>query len=357
MMNSAFATAARRLGNANGGLRQMHVVARQQTSSNAAAGAAAVLFAAFVVVNEGTTNNNKTAAEPNTKLAKKSLSKASVLPHAHVSIWTDSATNRMVVLVGALNYSPKTEQLVKDVVTQVGPQYVFLDINQSVYKEFGIEERVLKALGNTSLKNRLTFLPDVVPSTIHTLTDHSGGIKEQLTIESVQKSMAAVFGQLRYAGIPRTESRTKEPWCHYVAAMAANGTDATTSFVLGGRAKEIGDERSNESMVKTSRKQADELVTMIRPAWKSGATAKENYAAIRKLLEEKVPSFSQATLQEVDAHVAEKLTTDVGTNNVGSGGWFGGKAAVNIVAVVMMMHMTGVEEELKQRGWEQVMKW
>ena len=156
----------------------------------------------------------------------------------------------------------------------------------------------------------------------------------------VEKSIKAVFGQLRHAGV--NEGQKVESWSHFVRPIQ-EGLTLESTIILGGRDYAVGLQRGAQAMRKTDRKAASELVYLIRPTWNHDNTPRDNFAAVRKAMEIKVPAFAQAMLTELDAHTAQKL------NQLQQFGC--------IVAVVMMIHMDGIQHELKEQGWEQVETW
>ena len=110
------------------------------------------------------------------------------------------------------------------------------------------------------------------------------------------------------------------------------------SIVLFGRDHEIGIQRGDEAMRKSNRKAAADSVHLIRPNLEQDdLPARSNFLAVRQLLRDKLPVFEQVVLQELDAHTSRMLHQL--------------DQYPCIVAVVMMIHLDGVEQELKKLGW------
>jgi PHD/YefM family antitoxin component YafN of YafNO toxin-antitoxin module len=78
------------------------------------------------------------AKAPPTKMAKRK--DVTCLPHGDVTILRKQG--RYIVLMGALNYARESSELAASLVQQVKPQAVFLDINERVFTDFGIDKRV-----------------------------------------------------------------------------------------------------------------------------------------------------------------------------------------------------------------------
>jgi pheromone shutdown protein TraB len=114
-------------------------------------------------------------------------------------------------------------------------------------------------------------------------------------------------------------------------------------MILGGRDYDIGAQRGEEVLPKINRADAARLVYRIRPTWKEDASPRDNYKAIRQLLRDTVPWFEQVMMQELDAHAARKVDAL--------------EQFQSIVAVVMMIHMDGVQQQLKELGWAEVDTW
>ena len=110
------------------------------------------------------------------------------------------------------------------------------------------------------------------------------------------------------------------------------------SIVLGGRDHEIGVQRGDEAVQKSNCKAAADLVYLIRPnREQDDLPARSNFLAVRQLLRDRLPVFEQVVLQELDVHTSRKLHQL--------------DQYPCIVAVVMMIHLNGVEQELKKLGW------
>ena len=293
--------------------------------------AAATLFG-------GTTSVMACAEERNTVRPNMAqYPNATCLPHGDAIVLANQ-DGRTIVLAGAVNYSAESSDLMASLVQQVKPQAVFIDMNERVFNDFGIRHRVEATMKTTSAKDdglwknlmllpkvegELTIIPDVSKSSIFTSLD-----------PPVNKSIQAIFGQLRLAGVKGGDK--VESWTHIVQTLQ-EGISIDASIVIGGRDHEIGVQRGDEAMRKSNRKAAAELVYLIRPTWKDDLPARSNFLAVRQLLRDKLPVFEQVVLQELDVHTSRKLHQL--------------DQYSTIVAVVMMIHLDGVEQELKKLGW------
>lgn len=113
-------------------------------------------------------------------------------------------------------------------------------------------------------------------------------------------------------------------------------------IVLGGRDFYVGEARTKEAIEKTNRARASELPALIHEKWDANASAHTNFDIVRTLMKEQIPAFYQVNFIEVDEHIAAKL------NKLDQ--------CQSIVAVIMLIHVDGVEENLKKMGWVPVPK-
>ena len=292
-----------------------------------------------VFVGDGTPNTLMENKTKTTSLVVK-FSNVPCLPRTDVSILTKNG--RIILLVGAVNYSKESSDLVGSLIQQVRPQAVFLDINERVFRDFGIDKRVENRLAITDrdLWKKLILQPQVDNSDMALIPDHSKATMLSFLDPPVKESIQAVFSQLRMAGVQSGDK--VDSWSHLVQALY-EGLVLDVPIVLGGREYEIGAKRGEEVMQKTNRGEAARLVYRIRPTWKDDVSARENFRAIRQIIRDELPLFEQVMFEELDAHAARK---------VDALGQFD-----SLVAVVMMIHLDGVEQQLKELGWVQVEMW
>ena len=109
------------------------------------------------------------------------------------------------------------------------------------------------------------------------------------------------------------------------------------TLVLGGRNYNVTKARSDEAMANTPASAANVPLDL---KWRPDESDRENYRRIRnEEMQQVYPMFFQVVGTELDEHIAAKL------NKL--------DAYPNIVAVVMMLHVDGVEESLKSMGWKE----
>lgn len=281
------------------------------------------------------------------------------MPHRDVTVWQKEDDGRTLFLLGALNHSAPSADLAAALVKEIQPDAVFLDINKEVFTDFGIAKRVEGRLrsshsdhdnnedvdnalkDDTDFWEKLVFRPIESEEELAEIPDLAAKGMMASFDDPVDKSVKGIFGQLRYAGLKRGDERVAS-WTHYVSAIE-QGHKANATIVLGGRDATFSKQRSEEAISKTNRKAASELVYNVRPNWKAGLTPRQNLTVIRDLIEQQIPSFYQVMFAEADAHTAlqiDKLTE-----------------SSFIVAVFMMIHISGVEEELERKGWKRVETW
>lgn len=310
--------------------------------ATAAAAAAAVAFLGGGITAPVLTRaESKNAAE---KVVAFQKNVTTCLPHRDAVVLTNTKNGRTIVLAGAVNYSAESSEFVASLVKQLKPQAVFIDINEHVFQDFGIRSRVEELVGKTTnpaattptgnLWKNLMLLPQV-EGDLAEIADASNSTMFSSALEApVNKSIQAVFGQLRFAGV---ESGDKvDSWTHIVRTLQ-EGVAINADIVLGGRDHAVGVQRGDEAMLKSNRKAAADLVYLIRPTWKDDLPPRLNFKAVRQIIRDKLPVFEQVVLQELDVHTARKLHVL--------------EQYPCIVAVVMMIHLNGVEEELKKLGW------
>jgi hypothetical protein len=234
-------------------------------------------------------------------------------------------------------------------VKEINPDAVFLDINKQVFTEFGIAERVERRLEVKEGKSAkfwksLDEMPEPIehlPEIVDTTNSKKAGMLARLDDDNpVEKSITGIFGQLRFAGLKKSDERVAS-WTHYVSAVES-ARRVKADIVLGGRDATIAHSRREEALSKTDNKAAADLVFAIRPNWNTKLTPRENLTTIRDLMEKSIPSFFQVMFAETDEHNALNLDKM----------W-----QKSVVAVFMMIHMGGVEKELKAKGWKQVKTW
>ena len=351
--------------------------------------AATVTATAAVTLFGGTPPVTFAEAAHNKKLQQRQRAAAPVfpnhditcLPHGDAIVLTNNNNNnttnnngraahgaRTIILVGGVNNSGESCDFVATLVQQVRPQAVYIDMNQRVFDEFGIRARVEATRKNMTTEtessrnyNETTKKEtnsdddddddcDTVWKNLKLLPQIQGELSEiPDTSQSsfltsldppVSKSIQAVFGQLRLAGV---ESGDRvDNWTHIVRALQ-EGIAMDADIILGGRGDHHPDldvdiiQRGEEAMLKSNRKAASELVYRIRPTWDERLPARLNFKAIRQAIREMLPVFEKVVFQEVDCDTARKLDQlDM---------------YPCIVVVVMMIHLDGVEQELTKLGW------
>ena len=293
--------------------------------------------AAAVALFGGTTSVTFAEERSASRKGMAKFPKANCLPHRDAVVLANK-DGRIIVLAGAVNHSGESSEFMASLVQQVKPQAVFIDMNERVFEDFGIRNRVEGIMKSTpkddgSLWKNLMLLPQVEGE----LTEIPDGSKSSMFSSldpPVHKSIQAIFGQLRLAGVKSGDK--VESWTHIVRTLQ-EGIIIDASIVLGGRDHEIGVQRGDEAMRKSNRKAAADLVYLIRPHWKDDLPARSNFLAVRQLLRDKLPVFEQVVLQELDVHTSRKLHQL--------------DQYPCIVVVVMMIHLDGVEQELKRLGW------
>ena len=319
-------------------------------------------FFALVTVAAGTQSFtvNKTQAEPASEAPKSSeggwfgfLNKKPILshklppvkdvtslPNENVTIWYKDG--RFIFLCGALNNSKTSTELSASLVKQLKPDALFLDLNEQNFRQFKIAERVEQTLPGERIDwGKLVKLPE--PSDeLGPVPDcpHPKGFMASVK-DPVEKSIRATFGQLRMAGVKSGDS--DESW-EFVVKSISEGLLANSKIIIGGRHHEITMQRADEAMQKSDRSRAYELAVSILPVWDDEMSAKENLKHVRKVFHDKVPVFCKVMFEELDAHVASKLDKDL-------------QPYPTTVAIVMMIHASGIEKELEKKGWKHVETW
>jgi len=266
------------------------------------------------------------------------------VPHRDVTIWRNKKDGRLLFLFGALNHSALSADQAGLIVKELKPDAVFLDINEQLFSELGIDKRVENRLGSADGDDtwKKIILQPEVEQELSEIPDFAASKGMMTTFEDpVEKSIKGMFGQLRFAGLKRGDEKVAS-WTHYVSAVEA-GQRAGSDIVLGGRDAGISKQRRDEAMRKSNRAEASELVFAVHPNWKTDLTPRENLTTMRDLMDQKAPALYQVMFAEADAHTATKISQLTGSKS--------------IVAVVMMIHVSGVEQQLHKKDWEQVSTW
>ena len=151
---------------------------------------------------------------------------------------------------------------------------------------------------------------------------------------AVETAIQAMFTKLKYAGLDETQPMASSGE-HFVNALVEGHKNGAT-LVLGGRNYDVTKARTDEAMANTPSSAATIPLDL---QWRPDETDRENYRRYRNEMQRVFPIFFQVVGTELDEHIATKL------NKL--------DRYPNIVAVVMMLHVDGVEESLKSMGWKE----
>jgi pheromone shutdown protein TraB len=123
----------------------------------------------------------------------------------------------------------------------------------------------------------------------------------------------------------------------FVNAIVEGHKNGAATLVLGDQNCNVTKASSDEAMANTPASTANVPLDL---KWRPDESDRENYRRIRnEEMQQVYPMFFQVVPTELDEHIAAKL------NKL--------DAYPNIVAVVMMLHVDGVEESLKSMGWKE----
>jgi hypothetical protein len=154
---------------------------------------------------------------------------------------------------------------------------------------------------------------------------------------AVETAIQEMFAKLKYAGLDETQPMASSGE-QFVNAIVEGHKNGAATLVLGDQNYNVTKARSDEAMANTPASTAN--VPLDLKCWRPDESDRENYRRIRnEEMQQVYPMFFQVVPTELDEHIAAKL------NKL--------DAYPNIVAVVMMLHVDGVEESLKSMGWKE----
>jgi len=297
-------------------------------------------YAAFAVFATGllafgAIERNTTELEGFRLFGKSDHSRKKLLAHQNVTVWTKGT--RTIYILGARSYSPESSCLASELVQVLHPEAVFVDIDEHVFVTFGLYDQCKKALAEAGVPtDNMNFqFEEGVEGTLPKVPKEEGSSSSFFSFSSsdaVEKAIHGMFAKLKYAGL---ENQPKaESGAHFVNAIV-EGHKYGATLVMGGRSHAVTKERSDQAMANTASSAA---TTSLDLEWRPTESDRENYRRYREEIKRVFPSFHQVIVPELDEHIAAKL------NKL--------ERYPSVVAVVMLLHVDGVEDNLKTMGWK-----
>ena len=291
-----------------------------------------------------------------------------------VSVWTEPGTGRRVYILGTAHISAESAVLAGEVVKDVRPEAVFVELDaKRVQRASGPSET--SGSGPDSASSLDAFAvpvdvevgpsPDTDTSTVGTKPSSGGSSRASKGNDRMTGVTAAAVGSAIKGMYQKLDSQGFQSGEEFVVAVK-EGYNVGAKIILGDRDVEITLRRLSEALRQTDifallKKDSEMEKTMAQlvpaskaPAGDSDATdykeqfsmyvenmkAKENVKVLMGQLKRTAPELYQAMVGERDEYMGN------GLNRL--------SIFPNIVAVMGMAHVDGVEHYLQDRGWKPV---